>query len=158
MSKSRYATPRDRSNIISIPHGTSNGYRHYKCRCEPCVKAQSTVHKKWITENYEYSLEYARQKHKSAYKLLRVATLTALGGACVSCDNDDVRVLQIDHINGDGKADRASYNGRIDGMLRNIIELGHQDKYQVLCANCHVLKTHHGLVVKRKRKRKTKDL
>jgi len=135
--------------VNGIKHGIVTGYRYHKCRCKDCVDAQYAAHQAWIDSNYEQSLDYARRKHTKAYHILRATVIATLGGECLNCGIDDARVLEIDHINGDGKADRKKH-GRADTMFRNIIENGHRDKYQLLCANCHRLKTHHGLVVIRR--------
>lgn len=126
----------------SFNHGIS-GYRYHKCRCEVCVNAQYEVHQQWIESNRNYANEYARRKHNRSYHTLRLGALEALGGKCAHCGIDDFRVLQIDHINGNGKEDRKKYGGRVTGMYRNIIELGSQETYQTLCANCHAIKTFH---------------
>ena len=72
-----------------------------------------------------------------------------LGGICAYCELDDWRVLQIDHIHGDGRSDRGG--GRTGGLyavLRCMRASGWQgvrERFQLLCANCHMLKTHfHG--------------
>lgn len=60
-----------------------------------------------------------------------------LGGVCVRCGYSDTRALQVDHINADAKEDRlkkgTSYYYNIQ---KNILS----GRYQVLCANCNVIK------------------
>lgn len=70
---------------------------------------------------------------------LRTAALMALGGKCSCCGERDWNVLDIDHINGDGKDERRA--GAKEKMERSIVKNGGQGKYQVLCANCHRKKT-----------------
>lgn len=60
----------------------------------------------------------------------------ALGGKCVICGIDDIRVLQIDHINNDGQNDRSS---RRREFHREIVE-GKRSDLQILCANHHSIK------------------
>ena len=64
------------------------------------------------------------------------------------CGIKDLRVLEIDHINGDGDLERSS-TGRCGSegtkLIRHIFktpiaELAAQ--YQILCANCHRIKTY----------------
>lgn len=72
---------------------------------------------------------------------LRNEVLDSLGGRCVKCGyKRNRRALQLDHINGDGRVDRkgrgASYYSRLlrTPYLHQVL--------QVLCANCHQIKTY----------------
>lgn len=86
----------------------------------------------WRASNLDrdrgYSREYNRKKREEA--------ITALGGKCSGCGNDDPRVLQIDHIDGGGGADRK--NGRMAILNKAIAG---DPSLQLLCANCHCIKT-----------------
>ena len=68
--------------------------------------------------------------------------ITTLGAKCVKCNCNDVRVLQIDHINGGGMAERRKFGDYRMALLYYLKspELA-KEKLQLLCANCHVLKT-----------------
>ncbi len=85
-------------------------------------------------------------------QLKRDALIDALGGKC-SCHGDDCwhtgectvsdrRCLQIDHINGDGVADRGRLKtvGVVNYYFNHLAEA--RDKIQVLCANCNWVKRH----------------
>jgi 5-methylcytosine-specific restriction endonuclease McrA len=68
----------------------------------------------------------------------RFLALEALGYRCVRCGFDShPAALQIDHINGDGRDDR---RGRGQTMYRRIAS-GDTAGLQLLCANCHAIKT-----------------
>jgi hypothetical protein len=67
--------------------------------------------------------------------------MLAYGGACACCGEDNIDFLTLDHVNGDGKADREAR--KMDGggasfyawlKARNFPD---KDRYQVLCANCN---------------------
>ena len=75
----------------------------------------------------------------STYNGVQAGAMIALGGKCCQCGEDDWNVLDIDHINGDGKHERGQKNK--GNMLKSITRSGHQNKYQLLCANCHRKKT-----------------
>jgi len=63
-----------------------------------------------------------------------------LGGMCVRCGYDDVRALQIDHVNNNGGRERRIIGyGKITTYMYNKIKLGSKD-YQLLCANCNFIK------------------
>lgn len=79
-----------------------------------------------------YNSQYRKRRRRS-----RVNAIIMLGGKCRECGYDDIRALQIDHINGDGHSERVS----APKMVRDIAS-GKYDKkkYQLLCANCNVIK------------------
>lgn len=63
---------------------------------------------------------------------------------CNKCGINDMRVLSIDHINGDGWKDRQKGSRRGSGwnFCRWLIKNGYPEGYQVLCMNCQFIKRH----------------
>lgn len=83
----------------------------------------------------------ARQDGVSEYESARVALLMLLGGRCERCGFNDLRALQVDHVEGGGSRD-ARMNGNGAAELRRKIAsviLG-EGLYQCLCANCNWIK------------------
>ena len=78
-------------------------------------------------------------RRKSRWKQ-KAELLQNLGGKCLSCGITDIRVLDIDHIDASKKTkpDLKRYPSYIR------FKLWEQDKgnLQILCANCHRIKTH----------------
>jgi len=71
--------------------------------------------------------------------LKRHKLVFVLGGYhCVRCGNTDERVLQIDHIFGNGKEMPLTKSGIIDYYLENPGIAS--DELQILCANCNWIK------------------
>jgi len=74
---------------------------------------------------------------------VRSLVLAALGGKCVRCGFADPRALQIDHVNGDGRAERGAPGARRESTIayykRVTLEAGN-GRYQLLCANCNWIK------------------
>lgn len=89
--------------------------------------------------NWESKLAEENEKKRLRYARTKAEAFIKLGGKCSACNNPDFRVLQIDHIHNDGATDRRIRRA-IVALYRNIILHGAQDKYQLLCANCHMLK------------------
>ena len=83
------------------------------------------------------AVEYNRRVRRA----LRIAVVQKLGGACSVCGNSDMRVLDIDHIDGTGyKVNRLGSSHKIP-WLRAILD-GTATNAQLLCANCHRIKSY----------------
>jgi 5-methylcytosine-specific restriction endonuclease McrA len=73
---------------------------------------------------------------------LKLAIIAFLGGKCARCGVQDPRVLTLDHVHGGGRRDHAKRGTH--GIRRDILK-GARDAsdFQILCANCHLIKTFH---------------
>jgi hypothetical protein len=101
----------------------------YMSECKLC-------HNAWQESNYpKKRIIAARHRAK-----LRAEALASLGGACVRCGIDDLRVLHIDHIHGGGRVEKRKIG---DSAIHRKILAGDTAPYQILCANCHNIKTWH---------------
>jgi len=70
----------------------------------------------------------------------RTKVLSVLGGKCVSCGLTDPRALNIDHVHGDGSADRKKAHGKkFHNQVIAAVAAG-SDSYQLLCASCNWIK------------------
>lgn len=73
---------------------------------------------------------------------LRLIT-EVLGGQCEGCGTRMLKILNIDHRNGDGKEDRDRFDNNGSRMWQYYLD--HQDeareKLQPLCHNCHDIKS-----------------
>jgi len=65
--------------------------------------------------------------------------IARLGGKCVRCGFADARALQIDHVNGGGRAELLLLGAH---RLYKSVALGERTSYQLLCANCNWIKRH----------------
>ena len=67
-----------------------------------------------------------------------------LGSRCFTCGFSDVRAIQIDHVNGDGAAERKAARGTM--LYKPMLKLFTENpaefalRYQLLCANCNWIK------------------
>lgn len=71
----------------------------------------------------------------------RKSILELLGNKCSKCGFNDLRALQIDHINGGGGKERAQKGWQYRNYLYSLSSEQIISKYQCLCANCHAIKT-----------------
>jgi len=101
-------------------------------------EARRAYRKKWRAKNKEKIAETRRK--------VKLDTLSHYAGAldvrCAYCEEADLTVLQLDHINGGGRQQRkemglasAGY-----GFYLKLKKLGYPEGFQVLCANCNIRK------------------
>jgi hypothetical protein len=68
----------------------------------------------------------------------RAAAVMALGGKCARCGTSDLRVLEVNHINGKNK----SYERKGGGKQRLMLRIANGEKVShvnLLCANCNII-------------------
>lgn len=81
------------------------------------------------------------EKRRKKYWKEKIAILDSLGGKCVQCGNSDVRVLDLDHIDSSKKQYKSEYRSA-KTPLRLRLWREEIKNLQILCANCHRIKTH----------------
>lgn len=81
---------------------------------------------------------------RKRYVRARLKVYDAYGGACAFCGDARFEVLEIDHIDGTGKAHRAEIGGQniYLWLARNEVR---RDLYRLLCGSCHNALTHHDI-------------
>ncbi len=110
-------------------------------RTSKCTKCTATFQKKWEADNRPAA---NAMRVRNARKR-RAEAVDRLGGKCCRCGNDDARVLQIDHVFNDGARERRPSGprtcvaSRVGLFIR--IRDDEEGRYQLLCANCHSIKT-----------------
>lgn len=119
-------------NDKRLPHKEAR----YHASCKRCENARSTA---WMKTHSYYSTDRI---------IIRKNKLKdELGGQCSWCSEADYRVLQFDHVENDGGQHRKALkrNTSVSDLRKYMREGG---KIQLLCANCHVLKTYFGATSK----------
>lgn len=97
--------------------------------------------KTYYAKNREKMRKQQNLSHRNTRKKIRLSIFDLLGFKCCRCGFDDIRALQIDHVNGDGSQHRAIPGNSISyfkGILKKVME-GSKD-FQILCANCNWIK------------------
>ena len=100
--------------------------------------------RKYRKANPEAVLAYNRAWRQKFFGALRRELVAAYGGKCACCGESEYAFLDLDHVNNDGRADRAERgNGqrlyvwlKANGWPR--------DRYQLLCCNCNQGKARNG--------------
>jgi hypothetical protein len=83
-----------------------------------------------------------RENERREVELMRTLIFNHYGNSCACCHTTED--LGIDHVNGDGKAQRIALFGcnRVSGrMYRWIIEHGFPDDFQTMCRPCNSSKS-----------------
>jgi 5-methylcytosine-specific restriction endonuclease McrA len=101
------------------------------------VKHRAMV-RRWEQENPERYKETQRKSHIKRLERYRQEALSILGGQCALCQCKDIRCLQIDHIVPLQGQRRMGYMA----LYRSIVNKGVTENLQILCANCHAIKTY----------------
>ncbi len=86
----------------------------------------------------------ARRHHRSKIEILR--RYSGEYPKCAYCGENRYECLQIDHINDDGCKERKITGGGENFYAWLKKQPYQPDRYQVLCANCNVIKRVRGLV------------
>lgn len=95
-------------------------------------KSQREIDRAWREKHPTYSHDHALKKREKAIQML--------GGFCAMCGITDIRLLEFDHVvpvcRGTGIRNLSgSYT------VRRVLK-GNTGNLQVLCANCHKIKTY----------------
>lgn len=83
-------------------------------------------------ENREEDLEKARQKRLR----IKFTLLSAYGGKCECCGEDNWQFLTLDHINNDGAEQRKKF-GKAEKFYRYLIRENFPKDIRILCWNCN---------------------
>ncbi len=126
-------------------------------RCQKCGKTKSSLSfgprkdvkdglRSWCREctRCENRASYKRNKEirllgSWKYQLkMRKKVISMLGGECRRCGETDIRILQINHIDGGGRQERLSKTRHF--YLKDIIDGSRNtDDLEILCANHNIL-------------------
>lgn len=94
-------------------------------------------------KNYKrlYMREYMKNYGKKRRRLAKEEIYRLLGSKCAHCGFADPRAFQIDHVNGGGTKEKRKYQRAYTYYMHilNEIKSGSKD-YQLLCANCNLIK------------------
>jgi hypothetical protein len=102
-------------------------------------------HKRYYQENKARILVGMTVRLRESRHRHRKLALIKLGDKCARCGFDDVRALQIDHVNGGGCKERGRTRNNKFGsgtriaFYKKVIN-DTEGLYQCLCANCNWIK------------------
>ncbi len=79
--------------------------------------------------------------HRLYWRIRRAEAMDALGSVCCQCGFENPLALQIDHVDNDGYLVKCPGGQRYWWAAIKDIASGNTAGYQLLCANCHAIKT-----------------
>ena len=115
--------------------------------------------RKYYLENRDRALQYGRDYyskfgktlllklwHKEGNHLLKVFAVMAYSNpngvtVCNNCGEQDIDVLCLDHIQGDGYVQRKEIRKLGSGMYQWLKKNNYPQGFQVLCYNCNMKKS-----------------
>lgn len=107
------------------------------------IRAQG---QKYFANNTEKIRERNRIWRRNKTNILRKEAIEAYGGKCVWCGDSREEVLHFDHVNNDGYIHRKQEKvGCAADIYIWAKRNGYPDRLQLLCANCHNMKSFYGM-------------
>ncbi len=110
-------------------------------RCTTCAKIKQRPEHDKCDKCMADMRDYSNKQNR----IVKLETITAYGGRCSgvrstgACVENDVDILEIDHINGGGNKHRAESGMRGVNFYKFLRRTGWPSGYRVLCKNCNWL-------------------
>lgn len=140
----KYATSEHmcyKCNMLLTDENWTPYYRNRNIHtCKFCLRKQK---EKYTSRFHSPEKRRYVNDKKKIYRLkLRLETMIAYGGKCVSCGETKNLFLTLDHINNNGSKDRKKIGGGVDfyAYLKRLGFPGKDTQLQILCHNCNALK------------------
>jgi hypothetical protein len=113
----------------------SNAKDGLQSNCKICQRLKVNQH---YSKNLQYYKDKAAIRDKVTAAKHRELLIKYLAEhPCVDCGNQDIEVLQFDHLDRSTKLDEIS--NMLKGSTKKLLE--ELDKCAVRCANCHIKRT-----------------
>lgn len=125
--KKKYHDGKNSSQPLSdTARGLKNSVKYWK---PPLTRRARKSQKVWDTK-------------KDRVRFKRKVCIFLLGSQCRICGFSDYRALEIDHVDGNGNLDTTPNGCRnTESKVYNRIILHKDPNFQLLCSNCHKIKT-----------------
>lgn len=108
--------------------------------CKSCRKLDRVVY--W-RNRYRANAESFRRYYRGKARERREKILSLYGGACECCRTTHSEFLCVDHVNGDGAAERRVLKG--PQVYMKLVKAGRRlPGYRLLCANCNMAYARNG--------------
>lgn len=113
----------------------------YHAQCKACYKEHRQTY--YANHYLKYKDSYllrARTRRERLRTIFRANMLEFMSGkGCLDCGENDIRVLELDHISPENKSFSVSQAVKLGYSWDEVlVEI---EKCQILCANCHKRRT-----------------
>lgn len=109
----------------------------YNTLCRVCSNKRS---KQYYKENAEHHKKIITERNKKIKSVIKNNLLNLLKNSkCTDCGNDDIRVLEFDHL-PQFKKEKNISDFLKSGCSWNVIQK-EINKCEIVCANCHRIRT-----------------
>jgi hypothetical protein len=135
--KQKYERRKQKPNHRRLVQVTSRRY-YRKHRHDPAFLERKRLRE----QRWRGSPEY-HSKSLTYRAILRGKLFEIYGIKCACCGESNRAFLTLDHVNNDGKEDRAKASGWAT-IYRRAIREQDKSKYQILCYNCNLGKSRNG--------------
>ena len=110
--------------------------------CQSCYKRKARNGLSLCIRCSELSKIRSKRRHAE----IRKKALDKYGGACACCKENNIKYLQIDHVDGGGNKERQRLGnkGRGNRFFTILVQSKKRKDIQILCANCHQAKKYGG--------------
>ena len=130
--------------IWTLEYGRKYRKLHYK-RISENIKRWCNEHRKhlkeqrmiWREKNREVLRERANRWLRQHRKEWKLEVIKKYGGKCDCCGIKDIEFLTIDHIKGNGKAERKKLNSTYAIYRKLHKNPINKNEYRILCMNCN---------------------
>ncbi len=82
---------------------------------------------------YKYNAKWQRERNAKVRKEM----FAAFGDRCACCGETELKFLDLDHTNNNGKEKRAEYGNAQQEILALQKKGWPREGYQIMCSNCH---------------------
>ena len=125
---------------ISAAVGVGMRLQRLTAELDRCEVVCASCHRRRTIERGDHwrcretDAEVSKPRHRQRAVVRQVLT----GGRCLDCSEDDMRVLEFDHVRGDKLASIAQLVATEANLIRLRNEIA---KCEIVCANCHRRRT-----------------
>lgn len=121
----------------------ANGRRSFCLSCSSVVRKRyynsekrSADTKRWRAKKGPGYADAWKAKSTEYKNGLRAKVVSAYGGRCTCCGEDEPLFLTLEHLNGDGRQHRKIR--AYQSIFLDIIKAGFPDSFTILCINCNM--------------------
>lgn len=104
-----------------------------------CIFCRHEYSKRYYQQNKKKVQDRVARNRRTRQEKIRMRIVEILKDGCVDCGENDIRVLDFDHVDPIDKVDTVSKMIQLGNSESSILE--EVSKCEIRCANCHRIRT-----------------